>query len=313
MQNTQLGKVVAIGGGHGLGRVLSALADLEGNLTGIVTTTDNGGSTGRLRTAENCIAWGDIRNCINQLVTKPDIGSLLFEYRFQNSGELNNHNLGNLMLLALDNLCVRPLDAVNLIRDMLHVKCHLIPMAEAPSDLIAITPCGSDVYGEVSVDKMAQFPEDMLLKPQVPATVEAINAITQADTIILGPGSFLTSIVPPLLLKEIKRALTRTSAKVIYFSNLRDELSAASTVSLEQRLNWLEAKIGTQCIDAVIQDHQHQFPISYPSYCYDLREEENSDQNDRDKLKYAITSTVNHILQKAHQQQPVNYQSTKVI
>jgi len=313
MQKKRLGKVVAIGGGHGLGRVLSALAYLEDDLTGIVTTTDNGGSTGRLRTAENCIAWGDIRNCINQLVTKPDIGSLLFEYRFQNSGELNNHNLGNLMLLALDNLCVRPLDAVNLIRGMLHIKCQLIPMSESPSDLIAITPCGSDVYGEVSVDKMALFPEDMLLKPQVSATQEAIHAIKQADVIILGPGSFLTSIVPPLLLTEIRNAIAETSAKVIYFSNLREELSPAATVSLEQRLFWLEDKMGTKFIDAVIQDKQHQFSISYPSYSFDLREQENSDKNDRAKLKYAITTTINNIYQKAHLQQPLNYRSAKAI
>ncbi|MGL5284517.1 MAG: 2-phospho-L-lactate transferase CofD family protein, partial [Aeromonas sp.] len=101
-----LQKVVALGGGHGMGRVLSALSFLGPRLTGIVTTTDNGGSTGRLRKNQDCIAWGDLRNCLNQLVTQPSTGSMLFEDRFGGQGELAGHNLGNLMLLALDNLCV---------------------------------------------------------------------------------------------------------------------------------------------------------------------------------------------------------------
>ena len=91
-------KIVAIGGGHGLGRVLSALSVYGENITGIVTTTDNGGSTGRIRACQGGIAWGDTRNCLNQLVTEPSVGSMMFEYRFKGTGELNGHNLGNLML-----------------------------------------------------------------------------------------------------------------------------------------------------------------------------------------------------------------------
>ena len=92
--------VVAIGGGHGLGRVLSALSFMGPRLTGIVATTDNGGSTGRLRREQDCIAWGDLRNCLSQLASRPSVGSLLFEYRFAGDSELTNHNLGNLILLV---------------------------------------------------------------------------------------------------------------------------------------------------------------------------------------------------------------------
>lgn len=297
---SDLNKVVAIGGGHGLGRVLSSLSFLGPRLTGIVTTTDNGGSTGRLRNSENCIAWGDIRNCINQLVTQPDIGSLLFEYRFQNEGELKNHNLGNLMLVALDNLCVRPLDAVNLIRNMLHVECQLIPMSEQPSDLIAVTPCGSDVHGEVSVDKMQEFPHQLTVQPNVAATFEAVEAIEKAELILLGPGSFLTSIMPPLLLKDIQKALRRTNAKVIYLGNLQHEIGPASTISLQKRLKWCEDTLGFPLINAVIQDVDKQSELTYPTYTHDLREEVNKNYHDRQKLKAAIESVVNHILTSAH-------------
>ena len=97
-------KIVAIGGGHGLGRILAALKGFGSNATGIVTTTDNGGSTGRIRHCQGGIAWGDTRNCINQLITEPSLESIMFEYRFKGAGELDGHNLGNLMLTALDNL-----------------------------------------------------------------------------------------------------------------------------------------------------------------------------------------------------------------
>jgi len=297
---SDLDKVVAIGGGHGLGRVLSSLSFLGPRLTGIVTTTDNGGSTGRLRSSENCIAWGDVRNCINQLVTQPDIGSLLFEYRFQNEGELKNHNLGNLMLAALDNLCVRPLDAVNLIRNMLHIECQLIPMSEQPSDLIAVTPCGNDVHGEVSVDKMNEFPNQLTVQPNVTATLEAVQAIEKADLILLGPGSFLTSIMPPLLLKDIQKALRRTNAKVIYLGNLQQEIGPASKIPLQERLQWCENKLGFPIINAVIQDIDKQSELTYLTYIHDLREDANKHYHDRVKLKEAIESVVNHILTPVH-------------
>ncbi len=292
---SDLNHVVAIGGGHGLGRVLSSLSFLGSRLTGIVTTTDNGGSTGRLRSTENCIAWGDVRNCINQLVTKPDISSLLFEYRFKSSGELNNHNLGNLMLLALDNLCVRPLDAVNLIRNMLHIDCRLIPMTEQPCDLIAITPCGNDVYGEVSVDRMQEFPHQLKLQPSVPTTKEAIQAIEKAELIIIGPGSFLTSIMPPLLLEEVKQALLRTHAHVVFVSNLEQEDSPAAQLTLQDRVNWCENHVGFKFIDSVIVDVNKRATLEHPTFRFDMRETINKNYHDRDKLQRAIEHIVNQI------------------
>ena len=101
--------VVAIGGGHGLGRVLSTLSFLRKQLTGIVTTTDNGGSTGRLRKRSSSIAWGDLRNCLTLLVDKDSVGSQLFDFRFDGQDELGGHNLGNLILYALVQLQSRHL------------------------------------------------------------------------------------------------------------------------------------------------------------------------------------------------------------
>ncbi|MCD1126344.1 uridine diphosphate-N-acetylglucosamine-binding protein YvcK [Jinshanibacter sp. LJY008] len=245
--------VVALGGGHGLGRVMSALSPLGSRLTGIVTTTDNGGSTGRIRKSEGGIAWGDTRNCLNQLITEPSVASTMFEYRFSGNGELAGHNLGNLMLKALDNLSVRPLEAINLIRNLLKVRAYLIPMSEHPVDLAAVDVEGNVVYGEVNVDSLKQMPEKLLLEPHVPATREAIEAIDEAELILIGPGSFMTSLLPPLLLTEVTQALLRSKAKIIYIGNLAKELSpAAAALRLKDKMDIIEQAIGGRKIDGIV-------------------------------------------------------------
>ncbi|MEB6379266.1 uridine diphosphate-N-acetylglucosamine-binding protein YvcK [Leclercia adecarboxylata] len=248
-----LDRVVALGGGHGLGRVMSSLSSLGSRLTGIVTTTDNGGSTGRIRRSEGGIAWGDMRNCLNQLIAEPSVASAMFEYRFAGNGELSGHNLGNLMLKALDHLSVRPLEAINLIRNLLKVDAFLIPMSEQPVDLMAIDCNDHEVYGEVNIDQLILPPKELMLYPTVPATREAVEAIGEADLILIGPGSFYTSLMPLLLIKELAQALRRTPAPVVYIGNLGRELSpAAADLSLADKLALMEQYVGKKIVDAVV-------------------------------------------------------------
>lgn len=248
-----LDRVVALGGGHGLGRVMSALSSLGSRLTGIVTTTDNGGSTGRIRRSEGGIAWGDMRNCLNQLITEPSVASAMFEYRFSGNGELSGHNLGNLMLKALDHLSVRPLEAINLIRNLLKVDAFLIPMSEQPVDLMATDNEGHMVYGEVNIDLLESPVQELMLFPKVHATREAVQAIAEADLILIGPGSFYTSLLPLLLLEDLSQALRRTPAPVVYIGNLGRELSvAAANLTLKDKLKIMEQYVGKPIIDAVI-------------------------------------------------------------
>ncbi|WP_165462908.1 uridine diphosphate-N-acetylglucosamine-binding protein YvcK [Atlantibacter sp.] len=248
-----LDRVVALGGGHGLGRVMSSLSSLGSRLTGIVTTTDNGGSTGRIRRAEGGIAWGDMRNCLNQLITEPSVASAMFEYRFGGNGELSGHNLGNLMLKALDHLSVRPLEAINLIRNLLKVDAFLIPMSEHPVDLVATDAEGNDIYGEVNIDQLREPPQALSLYPIAPATREALQAIGEADLILIGPGSFYTSLMPLLLLPDLAQALRRTPAPVVYIGNLGRELSLpAASLTLPEKLTIMERYVGKPLVDAVV-------------------------------------------------------------
>ena len=237
----QCRQIVAIGGGHGLGRVMASLGFMEERLAGIVATTDDGGSTGRLREASGCIAWGDLRNCLNQLCSdSPNLARILFEYRFKNSGELSGHNLGNLIMLAMDQMCVRPLDAVNLIRKMLQVGAQLIPMSEEPARLGAILD-GEEIVGETIIDALEKRPERLILLPDIRPTTEAISVIERADLIILGPGSFMTSIVPALLMEEVADAIRKSDALKIFVGNIHPEVSSVGKMPVGEKLSWMQA------------------------------------------------------------------------
>lgn len=289
-------KVVAIGGGHGLGRMLAALKVFGSNATGIVTTTDNGGSTGRIRHCQGGIAWGDTRNCINQLITEPSISSMMFEYRFKGTGELDGHNLGNLMLTALDHLSVRPLDAINLIRNMLKVDVNIVPMSEHPSDLAALSVDGKWVTGETNVDEMQQDLLRLDLDPEVPATQEGVKAIAEADAIILGPGSFLTSIMPPLLLPEIGQAIAdNTQAKLIFVENLSPEYGPAGRMSLERKLEWCERACQARTIDVIIGATPHPELVGkWNCVTRDLASPNREWRHDRVKLRKAVEEQLAH-------------------
>ncbi|WP_299005805.1 uridine diphosphate-N-acetylglucosamine-binding protein YvcK [uncultured Shewanella sp.] len=283
--------VVAIGGGHGLGRVLSSLSFLGDRLTGIVATTDNGGSTGRLRADQDCIAWGDLRNCLSELAERPSMGTLLFEYRFSGKMELAGHNLGNLILLALDELCVRPLEAVNLIRRLLKIETKVIPMSEQPTHLVAIEASGNRVLGELNVDNMTDTPIALSLEPQVSVTKEACEAVKHAELIILGPGSFLTSIMPPLLLPQFAETLAQSKAEIILIDNLTKEPSPISHCNIEDKLDWCHQLLGVEIVNKILCHGDH--PLQKENtYFYPLRSKHHIGLHDRLALADALSNMV---------------------
>lgn len=157
------------------------------------------------------------------------------------------------MLKALDHLSVRPLEAINLIRGLLKVDAVLIPMSEQPVDLVATDTGGNQIDGEVQIDNLNVLPQELQLHPVVKATQEAIDAIDQADVILIGPGSFLTSLMPLLLLDDLARALRCTPAQMVYIGNLGRELNqAAAHMTLAQKLAMIENKVGRKVVDEVI-------------------------------------------------------------
>ena len=291
MQLKQL-NVVAIGGGHGLGRVLSTLSFLGNQLTGIVTTTDNGGSTGRLRKRNSSIAWGDLRNCLTQLVDDKSIGSQLFNYRFDGQGELGGHNLGNLILYGLGQIQSRPLDSIKLVSRMLRVKTAVLPMSETPTDLIAFYPEGRCRVGELSVDEMPIMPKNLMLAPLVKSIEPCIDAIKNADLIILGPGSFLTSIVPPLLVRDISNAISKCNAHCVFIDNIVPEHSPSAKLSLDEKLKWIEANVGSLLVDSVICQDENVSSELVSIICQDLTCDKIETHHDKDKLISALEKCI---------------------
>ncbi|CAA2931060.1 Putative gluconeogenesis factor [Arsenophonus endosymbiont of Bemisia tabaci Q2] len=133
------------------------------------------------------------------------------------------------------------------------MKTHLIAMSEQPADLLAIDLMGNEIYGEVNVDQLTSLPQKLMLSPQVSCTPEAVDAIHNADLIIIGPGSFLTSLMPLFLMNELTQALQASRAAIIYIGNLGKELNQpAANMQLTEKIAMIEKHIGQQKIDAVI-------------------------------------------------------------
>ncbi len=245
-------KIVCIGGGHGLSQVLSALTNSDHELTAIIATTDNGGSTGRLRHDKSQIAFGDIRRCISSLAPSNLLLNQLIEHRFTLKNELESHSMGNIMLSALSQMTATPSDAINLMCALLDVQHTILPMSDEPVDLVATLSDGTTVFGECAIDALTTVPKLISLSQSVSAQCQAIHAIKQADFILLGPGSILTSVIPPLLIPEYANALKHTSACRIYIENVTKENSVMDHIPQQEQTKWACDLLGYQFFDIAV-------------------------------------------------------------
>ncbi len=219
--------VTCIGGGHGLGRLLEAINDFDFvSLTGIVSTTDNGGSTGRLRESCDTISWGDIRYCLSKLSKAASTKSLLLEYRFDKLGDLSGHSLGNLMFCAVDSICIRPTETVQVMREYLGIKANILPMSDMVTHLVS--HCADHCYvGEVAVDDhVNQGINTLALTPRVKPSEEVLHTLENTDILFLGPGSFYTSTLPSLLMDAVIDVINHnTKLKIYFITNVQDEFN----------------------------------------------------------------------------------------
>jgi len=222
-------KVVAIGGGTGLSSLLRGLKKLVKEevikeLTAVVTVADSGGSTGRLRKDYNIPAPGDIRNCIVALADTEELLKDLFQFRFEN-GELKGHAFGNIFLTALTKITGNFLDAVRYSCHILKTLGEILPSTVENVHLVAKFDDGKVIKGEDKIPEYAknsgQRITEIWLEPQnVKAPIDTIEAITNADYILIGPGSFYTSIIPNFLIEDIKNAFRQSKAKKIFIVNV---------------------------------------------------------------------------------------------
>jgi uncharacterized cofD-like protein len=222
--------LVAIGGGTGLSTLLAGLKKRVGrsdarlwieNLSAIVTVSDDGGSSGRLRDELQMLPPGDIRNCIVALSEDSSLLSKLFRYRFGGDGELGGHSFGNLFLAALTGVTGDFTEAVRLSSEILASKGHIFPATISDVRLVAELEDGSFVSGETQISKSAQPIRRLQLEPeQCLPLPEVLRAIRNADVITVGPGSLYTSILPNLLVSQVSRVIGQAPATKIFVNNL---------------------------------------------------------------------------------------------
>lgn len=223
-------KVVAIGGGTGLSTLLRGLKPYTSDpgaeivdLTAIVTVTDDGKSSGRLRDEFNILPPGDIRNCLSALADDSSIISQLFRYRFPGEGPVGGHSLGNLILLGLAQIKGNFLEGIETAREMLGIEARVLPSTLERVSLAARIG-DAKVKGQVSIKSQAQRIDELTLMPaDARGLPKAIDAIEDAHLITIGPGSLFTSVIANLLIADIRNALIRSSATKIYICNVMSE------------------------------------------------------------------------------------------
>lgn len=213
-------KVVAIGGGHGLAATLRAAASYAGELTGVVSVADDGGSSGRIRDAMGLPAMGDIRRCLSALADPAILLSSVFEHRFD--GVVDGDALGNLLIAALAHRTGDFSAAVAYVGELLGASGEIVPATDERVDLHATTAAG-EVAGQVAVQRSKGIERVWLEPPRPAAPKRAFAAIAGADQVIIGPGSLFTSVLAALAVPDVRDAVAVTGAQRIYVSNLRPQ------------------------------------------------------------------------------------------
>ena len=254
-------RVVTIGGGTGSSSLLRGIKNLVpskiSDLSAIVTVSDNGGSSGKLREELRIPAPGDIRNCIAALAEDEDILTQVFQYRFKKGEGLKGHSFGNLFLTVLTQITGSFLEAIKTTSDILKIKGEIIPSTEEEVDLIARFTDGKIIKGETQITeygkKLVAKIEKIWLEPEFPKVPEeAIEKIENADLIILGPGSLFTSVIPNLLISEIRNAVISSKAKKIYISNVMTQFGETDNFKVSDHIDTIHKAVRTEFIDMVI-------------------------------------------------------------
>ncbi len=258
-------RVVALGGGHGLAASLSALRRVVSDLTAVVTVADNGGSSGRLRREFGVLPPGDLRMALAALCGDDEWGRTwadVLQHRFS-GGELDEHALGNLLIVSLWDLLGEHVAGLDWVGRLLGAHGRVLPMSVSPIDITAevlgLVPhepgALTTVRGQVAVASTEGQVVSVRLEPTAPAACpEAIEALERADWVVLGPGSWFTSVIPHLLVPGLREALVRTDARTIVTVNLGPQAGETDGFSQENHLEVLTDHAPDLRVDVVLAD-----------------------------------------------------------
>jgi len=256
-------RVVAIGGGTGLSTLLKGLKHytvLSGeapptgvfisDLTAVVTVSDDGGSSGRLRRELNILPPGDIRNCLVAVSEDENLISKLFKHRFSSSGDLEGHSFGNLFLAALTAITGDFAEAVKRASEILAVRGHILPATCSNVELEALMNDGSRVSGETRITASEKRIVELYMVPaDAQPLPQTLHAIAAADVITMGPGSLFTSLIPNLLVQGIADAIGNAKAIKIFICNLMTEANESLNMTAAQHIQAIFNHAGRRIFD----------------------------------------------------------------
>ncbi|TDC93210.1 uridine diphosphate-N-acetylglucosamine-binding protein YvcK [Saccharopolyspora aridisoli] len=261
-------RAVALGGGHGLQASLAALRRITSDVTAVVTVADDGGSSGRLRRELGLLPPGDLRKALAALADdgeREQVWSRVFQHRFGGSGALAGHAVGNLLLAGLLEVLEDPVEVLDHACELLGVRGRVLPMSTRPLDMIGdVVGLDSDpeavrtIRGQVALASTPGRVKQVRLHANgdgpPTACPQAVEAVTHADLVLLGPGSWFTSVLPHLLVPELHEALVTTSARRFVVLNLIPQPGETAGFSPEQHLDVLSQHAPRLKVDAVLAD-----------------------------------------------------------
>lgn len=248
-------KVVVIGGGTGQSTLLKGLKLFPIEISAVVSVCDDGRSTGRLRKEFDTFAVGDIRQVIVSLSETEPLFEELLNYRFNTTGDLNDHAVGNLLLTALANITGNMQEGIETIGKVLKLKGKVLPFTFDSPVLIGKMKDGSIVVGEHNITQSEQAVESVYYEHEIKVNPSVIEAIKEADLILLSMGSLYTSIIPDLLSKELIQTIDNSKAQIMYICNMMTQPGETDDFKASDHVNVLNSYLGKKKISTVIANH----------------------------------------------------------
>lgn len=249
--------ITVVGGGTGLSTLLRGMKYITNNCTAVVTSADDGGSSGRLRKELGIIPPGDLRNCLTALADREPLMERLMQYRFQGDSPLAGHCFGNLFIAAMAEAEGGMEEGLNATSQILKVRGRVVPSTLSDIQLEAEMNDGSVIVGESEIPKAhKRIKRMMMLPPDAPAAKAAVEAIKNANVLILGPGSLFTSVIPNLLVQGIRDAIVESKAVKIYICNVMTQPGETDGFGAYEHVRALIDHVGVQFLDYVIVNDQ---------------------------------------------------------
>lgn len=249
-------KVIIFGGGSGLSQLLKGLIEFPIDITAVVSMSDNGASTGRLREEFDIPAVGDITKVLMAMSTTSKGVKELFSYRFAKESSIGNHSIKNLIMTALLEMKGDFTHSLPILCDLLDVKGKILPLTEDNAELVGVTDKGKEIVGEAEITEAKSKIVDLKYNKKIEINPKVLDEIKKADLIVFSSGSLLTSILPNIVVPEIQEAIKKAKGKKLYISNMLTQPGETDNFNVSDHIKVLERYLGEGTIDAVIANSE---------------------------------------------------------